>query len=113
MDDNAWKDIVESAETLEKKWNENLWVRRVILNLVNELDKESRKCKERQLAEMQKIMHPKRHNDGRSFICWKNLAKSIEEVNVLAEHYRTCQNVAAIESLQKNVSYPKRTRMLL
>ena len=41
LDDNAWKDIVESAETLEKKWNENLWVRRVILNLVNELDKES------------------------------------------------------------------------
>ena len=36
-----WKDIVESAEALEKKWNGNLWVRRVILNLVNELDKES------------------------------------------------------------------------
>ena len=29
----------------------------------------------------------------------EKLAKSIEEVNVLAEHYRTCQNVAAIESL--------------
>ena len=43
----------------------------------------------------------------------EKLAKSIEEVNVLAEHYRTCQNVAAIEGLQKNVSYPKRTRMLL
>ena len=41
LDDNAWKDIVESAEALEKKWNGNLWVRRVILNLVNELDKES------------------------------------------------------------------------
>ena len=36
-----WKNIVESAEALEKKWNGNLWVRRVILNLVNELDKES------------------------------------------------------------------------
>ena len=31
----------------------------------------------------------------------EKLAKSIEEVNVLAEHYRTCQNVAAIESLAK------------
>ena len=30
-----------SAEALEKKWNGNLWVRRVMLNLVNELDKES------------------------------------------------------------------------
>ena len=29
------------------------------------------------------------------------MAKSIEEVNVLAEHYRTCHNVAAIESLAK------------
>lgn len=29
----------------------------------------------------------------------EKLAKSIEEVNVLAEHYRICQNVAAIESL--------------
>ena len=25
-----------------------------------------------QLAEMQKITPPKLHNDGRSFICWKN-----------------------------------------
>ena len=41
LDDNEWKAIVESAEALEKKWNGNLWVRRVILNLVNELDKES------------------------------------------------------------------------
>ena len=41
LDDSVWKNIVESAETLEKKWNGNLWVRRVILNLVNELDKES------------------------------------------------------------------------
>ena len=32
----------------------------------------------------------------------EKLAKSIEEVNVLAEHYRTCQNVAAIESLAKD-----------
>ena len=31
----------------------------------------------------------------------EKLAKSIEEVNVLAEHYRTCQNVAAIEGLAK------------
>ena len=31
----------------------------------------------------------------------EKFAKSIEEVNVLAEHYRTCQNVAAIESLAK------------
>ena len=71
LDDEAWKAIVESAEALEKKWNGNLWVRRVILNLVNELDKELRNCKERQLAEMQKITPPKLHNDGRSFICWK------------------------------------------
>ena len=35
---NAWKDIVESAETLEKKWNENLWVRRVITESMNELE---------------------------------------------------------------------------
>ena len=42
LDDEAWKAIVESAETLEKKWNGNLWVRRVILNLVNELDMESK-----------------------------------------------------------------------
>ena len=42
LDDEAWKAIVESAEALEKKWNGNLWVRRVILNLVNELDKESK-----------------------------------------------------------------------
>ena len=41
LDDSVWKDIVESAEALEKKWNGNLWVRRVMLNLVNELDKES------------------------------------------------------------------------
>ena len=33
----------------------------------------------------------------------EKLAKSIEEVNVLAEHYRTCQNVAAIETLQKRM----------
>ena len=42
LEDEAWKAIVESAEALEKKWNGNLWVRRVILNLVNELDKESK-----------------------------------------------------------------------
>ena len=42
LDDDAWKAIVQSAEALEKKWNGNLWVRRVILNLVNELDKESK-----------------------------------------------------------------------
>ena len=34
----------------------------------------------------------------------EKLAKSIEEVNVLAEHYRTCQNVAAIESLAKEAA---------
>lgn len=42
----------------------------------------------------------------------EKLAKSIEEINVLAEHYRTCHNVAAIESLAKNIPYPKRTWML-
>ena len=42
LDDDAWKAIVQNAEALEKKWNGNLWVRRVILNLVNELDKESK-----------------------------------------------------------------------
>lgn len=42
LDDNEWKAIVEEAEALEKKWNANLWVRRVILNLVNELDQESK-----------------------------------------------------------------------
>ena len=30
LDDSVWKDIVESAEALEKKWNGNLWVRRVM-----------------------------------------------------------------------------------
>ena len=34
----------------------------------------------------------------------EKLAKSIEEINVLAEHYRTCHNVAAIESLAKEHS---------
>ena len=47
LDDSVWKDIVESAETLEKKWNGNLWVRRVILNLVNELDRESQEVQNR------------------------------------------------------------------
>ena len=42
----------------------------------------------------------------------EKLAKSIEEVNVLAEHYRTCQNVAAIESLAKEVLFVKPTTML-
>ena len=37
----------------------------------------------------------------------EKLAKSIEEVNVLAEHYRTCHNVAAIESLAKERSISK------
>ena len=72
LDDSVWKDIVESAEALEKKWNGNLWVRRVILSLT----RNPRKCKERQLEEMWKIMHPKRHNDGRNFICWKNWRKA-------------------------------------
>ena len=30
LDDSVWKNIVESAETLEKKWNGNLWVRRAL-----------------------------------------------------------------------------------
>ena len=37
----------------------------------------------------------------------EKLAKSIEEINVLAEHYRTCHNVAAIESLAKEHSISK------
>ena len=54
LDDSVWKDIVESAETLEKKWNGNLWVRRVILNLVNELDRESQEVqREAATGEMQ------------------------------------------------------------
>ncbi len=64
LDDNAWKDIVESAETLEKKWNENLWVRRVILNLVNELDKESQEVQRAAAGGNAENQHPKRHNDG-------------------------------------------------
>ena len=35
----------------------------------------------------------------------EKLAKSIEEVNVLAEHYRTCQNVAAIKSKRVHIGY--------
>lgn len=37
----------------------------------------------------------------------EKLVKSIEEINVLAEHYRTCHNVAAIESLAKEHSISK------
>lgn len=37
----------------------------------------------------------------------EKLAKSIEELNVLAEHYRTCQNITAIETLAKEHAIPK------
>ena len=37
----------------------------------------------------------------------ERLAKSKEELNILAEHYRTCQNVAAIERLAKEHAIPK------
>ena len=40
----------------------------------------------------------------------ERLAKSKEELNILAEHYRTCQNVAAIERL---ALFRRRTRMHL
>ena len=46
------KTLLRVRRPLKKKWNGNLWVRRVILNLVNELDKESQEHKERQLEEM-------------------------------------------------------------
>ena len=41
------------------------------------------------------------------FYMLEKLAKSIEEINVLAEHYRTCHNVAAIESFAKEHSISK------
>ena len=37
----------------------------------------------------------------------EKLAKSIEEINVLAEHYRDCQDVAAVESLAKEHAISK------
>ena len=59
LDDSVWKDIVESAEALEKKWNGNLWVRRVILNLVNELDRESQEVQKAATGEMQENLKQK------------------------------------------------------
>ena len=59
LDDSVWKNIVESAETLEKKWNGNLWVRRVILNLVNELDRESQEVQKAATGEMQENLKQK------------------------------------------------------
>ena len=48
LSDKDWEEIVERAGQLHKAWNENVWCRQVILEMVNLLDVDDRE--QRKLA---------------------------------------------------------------
>ena len=59
LSDEDWEEIVERAGQLHKTWNENVWCRQVILEMVNLLeddDRERRKLAAETEKELEKHM---------------------------------------------------------